>query len=38
VSALPQKWMRAAAAILAIAVAAVLEARDFVLHANSLLM
>jgi hypothetical protein len=38
VSALPRRWMRAAAAIVAIAVAAALQARDFLLHANSLLM
>ena len=38
VSALPGKWMRWAAAVLVIAVAAVLQARDFLLHANSLLM
>jgi hypothetical protein len=38
VAALPERWMRRAAAAVAIAVAAVLQARDFLLHANSLLM
>ena len=38
VAALPGKWMRWTAAALVIAVAAVLQARDFLLHANSLLM
>jgi hypothetical protein len=38
VAALPERWMRRAAAALAVALAAVLQARDFLLHANSLLM
>ena len=38
VSALPQRWMRLAAAAAAVSVTAVLEGRDFLLHANSLLM
>jgi hypothetical protein len=38
VAALPQRWMRAAAAVAVVAVAALLQARDFLLHANSLLM
>jgi hypothetical protein len=38
VSALPQKRLRVAAAVLVVLVAAALQARDFLLHANSLLM
>jgi hypothetical protein len=38
VAALPQKWMRWLAAILVIVVVAAVQARDFLLHANSLLM
>jgi hypothetical protein len=38
VAALPRRWMRWSAAALVLAVAASLEARDFLLHANSLLM
>ena len=38
VAALPQKRMRVAAAVLVVLVAAALQARDFLLHANSLLM
>ena len=37
-SALPQRWMRLCAAAVVVAAAAVLQARDFLLHANSLLM
>jgi len=38
VAALPHRWLRWTAAALVVAVAAVLQGRDFLLHANSLLM
>ena len=38
VAALPRPWMRWGAALIAVGVAAALQARDFLLHANSLLM
>ena len=38
VAALPRPWMRWGAALVAVGVAAALQARDFLLHANSLLM
>jgi len=38
VAALPRPWMRWGAALAAVGVAAALQARDFLLHANSLLM
>jgi hypothetical protein len=38
VAALPRAWMRWGAALVALGVAAALQARDFLLHANSLLM
>jgi hypothetical protein len=36
--ALPRRWMRWAAAALAVAVAARIEWQDFLLHANTLLL
>jgi len=38
VAALPRRWLRWTAAALVVAVAAVLQGRDFLLQANSLLM
>jgi hypothetical protein len=38
VAALPRPWLRWSAAALVVAVAAALQGRDFLLHANSLLM
>jgi hypothetical protein len=38
VAALPRRWLRWSAAALVLAVAAALQGRDFLLHANSLLM
>jgi hypothetical protein len=38
VAALPRPWLRRSAAAVVIAVAVVIEARDFLLHANSLRM